>query len=373
MRKIKKLKKIISMLLLCSIILVQTVYAIENISENQSTNKDNINKNGYFAEKNHIIYYMKYVKIEENHEALQLYQYDLQTQIASPLCKDYFQYDPIAPIYNMRVCNDGYVYFKAQRKEIKEEEQKSGYYRVSVNGGKSEYVCKYEEIAFLSDSWVYWAEKNVFYNLVTNEVIENTVTSPFDAVSITQYWNSTCEYQDTIYIQARHWTAKDVDGTSDEIKYKNGQALEYGVYALPLHEQNAFHKIELEYKINYFQIYNNNLYYLNENTIKQYSLQNHTTKTIVKVESGNIYQFAVYNNTLYYCYSIEKNGKYYHNLYSVSLNEEQSQAIIAVPYLFGNQIHILEDVICYAHVDKWSIGNWRIFDIHTGKRYFIEL
>ena len=84
MRKIKKLKKIISMLLLCSIILVQTVYAIENISENQSTNKDNINKNGYFAEKNHIIYYMKYVKIEENHEALQLYQYDLQTQIASP-------------------------------------------------------------------------------------------------------------------------------------------------------------------------------------------------------------------------------------------------------------------------------------------------
>ena len=135
------------MLLLCSIILVQTVYAIENISENQSTNKDNINKNGYFAEKNHIIYYMKYVKIEENHEALQLYQYDLQTQIASPLCKDYFQYDPIAPIYNMRVCNDGYVYFKAQREEIKEEEQKSGYYRVSVNGGKSEYVCKYEEIA----------------------------------------------------------------------------------------------------------------------------------------------------------------------------------------------------------------------------------
>ena len=45
MRKIKKLKKIISMLLLCSIILVQTVYAIENVSENQSTSKDNINKN----------------------------------------------------------------------------------------------------------------------------------------------------------------------------------------------------------------------------------------------------------------------------------------------------------------------------------------
>lgn len=149
--------------------------------------------------------------------------------------------------------------------------------------------------------------------------------------------------------------------------------MEYGVYALPLHEQNAFHKIELEYKVNYFQIYNNNLYYLNENTVKQYSLQNHTIKTIVKVENGNIYQFAVYNNTLYYCYSVEKNGKYYHNLYSVSLNEEQSQAIIAVPYLFGNQIHILEDVICHAHVDKWSIGNWRIFDIHTGKRYFIEL
>ena len=255
----RKIKKIIGMLLLCSIILAQTVYAIENIPENQSTNKCNINKNGYFAEKNHIIYYMKYVKIEENHEALQLYQYDLQTQIASPLCEDYFQYDPIAPIYNMRVCNDGYVYFKAQREEIKKEEQKSGYYRVSVNGGKSEYICKYEEIAFLSDSWVYWAEKNIFYNLVTNEVIENTVTSPFDAVSITQYWNSTCEYQDTIYIQARHWTVKDVDGTSDEIKYKNGQALEYGVYALPLHEQNAFHKIELEEEAYNFQVYDNNL------------------------------------------------------------------------------------------------------------------
>ena len=166
----KKLKKTIYLLLLCSMIFVQPVYAAEK--ENPSTNQSNMENGGYFAEKNHILYYLKRVEAEENHNMLQLYQYDLQTQTDSLLCEDSFQYDPSTSTYHMRVCEDGYIYFNVIKEEdIKENGYNSAYYRVSVNGGKSEYVCKSKEIAFLSDTWIYWSEKNSFYNLVTKEII----------------------------------------------------------------------------------------------------------------------------------------------------------------------------------------------------------
>lgn len=88
----KKMNRIISMLLLCSMIFVQSIYAAEQ--ENPSTNKNNMENGGYFAEKNHILYYLKRVEVKENHNVLQLYQYDLQTQTDSLLCEDYFQYAP---------------------------------------------------------------------------------------------------------------------------------------------------------------------------------------------------------------------------------------------------------------------------------------
>lgn len=363
----KKMKRIISMLLLCSMIFAQPVYAVENISENQSTSKSNIEKRGYFAEKNHILYYFNHNVF---HNVLQLSQYNLQTQTASLLCEDYFRYDPIAPIYNMRVCNDGYVYFKAEKEEdIKEQEDNSAYYRVSINGGKSEYVCKYKEIAFLSDTWIYWSEKNIFYNLVTKETIQNTVTNSLDAILLKEPANSSCEYHDIIYLDAYH-----VDLNVIPTSHKNGQPLEAGIYALPLHKQSDFHKIELKEEANNFQFYNNNLYYHTGSAIKQYSLQNHTTKTIIETketENDELYEFAVYNDTLYYHYGVEKNGKHYHNLYGISLDKEGSQAVIAVPYLFGNQMHIFENAICHAtYAYQWNVGAWRIFDIHTGKIQF---
>lgn len=373
----RKFKKIINMLLMCSMILSYPVYAAENVSENQSTTKDNINNRGYFAEKNHIFYYLKCVEIEENHDVLQLYQYDLQTQKESPLSEDYFHYDNIAPVYNMRACNDGYIYFEAEKEQNKMEEYQSGYYRVSINGGKSEYVCKYKEIAFLSDNWIYWAEKNIFYNLATKEIVENTVTNSLNSILLKEPANSSCEHHDVIYLDAYH-----IDLNAVQTVYKNGQPLEAGIYALPLHEQDAFHKIELEEKIGGFQLYDNYLYYhigsVTEqySAIKQYSLQNHTIKTLVESKDdmeGTIYDFAVYNNMLYYRYFIQKNGKTYINLYCISLKEEQSSPVIAVPYCIGGQIHIFEDIVCSAYVDRWITGNWRIFDIHTGKRYFINL
>ncbi len=166
----KKMNRIISMLLLCSMIFVQSIYAAEQ--ENPSTNKNNMENGGYFAEKNHILYYLKRVEVKENHNVLQLYQYDLQTQTDSLLCEDYFQYAPSTSTYHMRVCENGYIYFKAIKEEdVKENGYNSAYYRVSINGGKSEYVCKSKEIAFLSDTWIYWSEKNIFYNLVTKEII----------------------------------------------------------------------------------------------------------------------------------------------------------------------------------------------------------
>lgn len=362
----KKMKRIISMLLLCSIIFLQPIYA----AETPSTNQSNIENGGYFAEKNHIFYYLKRIEVEENHTVLQLYQYDLQTQTDSLLCEDYFQYEPSTSTYGMRVCEDEYIYFHAIKEEdIKENEYNSAYYRVSVNGGKSEYVCKSKEIAFLSDTWIYWTEKNIFYNLVTKEIVQNTVTNSLDAILLQE--NSSCEYCNVIYLDAYHINLNVVPTT-----YKNGQPLEEGIYAFPLHDQSAFHKIELEEEAYDFQVYNNNLYYYTGNAIKQYSLQNHTIKTIIetgKEEEERIYNFVIYNDILYYCHTINKNGKYYSNLYSVSLKGEQSQPVIAVPYLFGSQTHILEDVVCHAYVTRGYIGDWKVFDIHTGKRRFITI
>ncbi len=363
----KKLKKIIYLLLLCSMIFIQPIYAAEQ--ENPSTNQSNMENGGYFAEKNHILYYLKRVEAEENHNVLQLYQYDLQTQTDSLLCEDSFQYDPSTSTYHMRVCEDGYIYFNAIKEEgIKENVYNSAYYRVSVNGGKSEYVCKSKEIAFLSDTWIYWSEKNSFYNLVTKETIQNTITNSFDSILLQEPENSSCEYHDVVYLDAYHINLNVVPTT-----YKNGQPLEKGIYAFPLHEQNAFHKIELEEEAYNFQVYNNNLYYHTGNAIKQYSLQNHTTKTIIEIETENdaIYYSAIYNDTLYYGYNTKKNGKYYPNLYRISLKGKQNQPVIAVPYFYSSQIHILEDVVCCAYVTRAYIGNWRIFDIHTGKRRFI--
>jgi len=173
-----------------------------------------------------------------------------------------------------------------------------------------------------------------------------------------------------VYLDAYHINLNVVPTT-----YKNGQHLEKGIYAFSLQEQNAFHKIELEEEAYNFQVYDNNLYYHTGNAIKQYSLQNHTTKTIVETikTEETIYNFVIYNDILYYCHIINKNGKYYSNLYSISLKGEQNQPVVAVPYLFGSQTHILEDVVCRAYVIRGYIGNWRIFDIHTGKRLFITI
>jgi len=105
------MKKIINVILLCSILFCQygVVYAQQSntVEQAYSTNGHNIHLNGYFAEKNDILYYFKE---DFDTRLLQLYQYHLQTEKETVLCSDYFKTD-VAPVYNIRVCEDGYVYF----------------------------------------------------------------------------------------------------------------------------------------------------------------------------------------------------------------------------------------------------------------------
>ncbi|NDO45330.1 hypothetical protein [Clostridium sp. MD294] len=361
----KKLKKIISMLLLCSMIFTQPIYAVENpiVSEpSQSGNE-------YFAEKDHILYYFKYVKLEEieeeyNSKKLQLYQYNLQTETESLLCEDFFE-DLFGSSHHIRVCNDEYIYFYGK----KVDDDREGYYRVSKNGGKSEYYGSSIKITFLSDKWVYDREKNVFYNFETQEIIKNTIQ---DLYRIAGSYINFLEYHDMLYIHVNLPFSLQNDEKQD-VNRINGQQLENGVYVVSLYKQNDFHRIENDDDIYLQCAYHNNLYYSKENQIKEYSLKNHTVKTIIKKEEGVLNMLNIYNDILYYYYDVEKNGKHYSNIYGISLKEENQQPFLAAPYIYGYAVDILEDVTFYAaNIGRWYIGNWRIYDIHTGKRYFIE-
>ena len=358
-----KLKKIISILLLCNIVLVQHIYAAENFvtSESQSTNKNNIENGGYFAEKNHILYYFKTIGTDKNNCLLQLYQYNFQTKTETLLCEDFFE-DIFAISYNIRVCNDGYVYFYGK----KTDDDREGYYRVSIKGGKSEYYGSSTKITFLSDNWIYDKERNVLCNLTTQKTIENTIQ---DLYRITGHYVSFLEYQDILYIHIQLPFSLQNDEKQD-VNCINGEQLENGLYAVSLYKQNDFYKMDIDIPL--ICAYNNALYYEDKNQIKAYSLQNHTTKIVVPEKEGSLSILNAYNDILYYRYTIEKNGKTYKNIYGISLKEGENQPFLAVPYLFGYCTHILEDVVCYANVQKFYTGNWRIFDIHTAKRYFIN-
>ncbi len=367
----KKFKKIIGMLLLCSMILGQycNSYAAEIISETPQSTP--LFGSDYFAEKNHILYYFKYAEMEEKNY-LQLYQYDLQTETETLLSEDYFK-NIFGIMQHLRVCNDGYVYFYGQKRN----DDRVGYYRVSIDSGKSEYFEDDTKITFLSDNWMYDNERDILYNFSTKETIKNTIQDFYKITSYYSYYIDFMEYQNVLYI-CIHVPFPLPDDEKD-VNIINGQQLENGVYAVSLYQQDDFHKIEIEEDVEDIYLYcgyNNHLYYQknheNETQIKSYSLENGTTKIIVSKKEGALNLANICNDTLYYIYFIEKNGKKYSNAYSISLKEGENQPSLTVPYLFGYNVKALEDVVFYAvDVGRFYIGNWRIFNIHTGKRYFI--
>ena len=364
------MKKIINVILLCSILLCQygVVYGQQSntVEQAYSTNGHNIHLNGYFAEKNDILYYFKE---DFDTRLLQLYQYHLQTEKETVLCSDYFKTD-VAPVYNIRVCEDGYVYFYSYGYST-DMEHKIGVYRVSVNGGKSEYYGEIEKMVFLSDSWTYDTIENTFYNLATKQKIENTVTECIDFDYGITFLPPIYEYQNTVYICVNN---REYDEQYKKtIQYKNGQILENGVYALPLYEQDNFYQLELKDNITYFEIYNDNLYYQKDNAIKQYHLQYRTTNIIAEIPQGHIDMLGIYHNILYYYHTVEKNGKQYCNIYGVYLYEKQNdKPFIVLPYAIGSNIHILEDVICYAKMEGAYIVNWKVYNYQKGKKYTIS-
>lgn len=387
----RNLKKVICMLLLCTIILYQhyiTFAEIFNPSKPpQYTMRDSY---GHFAEKNHILYYFNMITEEYSYSVsetyqpyekdnLSLYQYDINTKTESLLCEDVFRM-----CSDIHICDDGYIYFRAIRLDNDDDIQK--FYRVPISGGKSECIYdNIEKIIFISDTWAYDSEKNIFFNFITNETIENTITDNIPYQNRYYYHDiSFFEYQDTVYLYTYANYAYENSEEIIRLKYKNGEKVENGLYALPLHNQTAFYKIDLGdnfYKDFYF--YNNNLYclsgkYLNENyddriyTIKEYSLQNHTTRTIVSTKDVEEIKFlGIYNDTLYYyCRIVKSERRYpsYPNVYGILLNDKQNQPFIVLPYAMGYHIHIFEDVICCGALSP----DWRVFNYKTRELYDIR-
>lgn len=113
----KKFKKSFSVILLIIILFYQhcITYAnqtvlgqTKNIAKQQtseSTNYQNITNGGIFAEKDHFLYYFKNIGSEKC--LPQLFRYDLEKNVEVGLSSDIF-----VQVRDMRVCNDGYVYFK---------------------------------------------------------------------------------------------------------------------------------------------------------------------------------------------------------------------------------------------------------------------
>ncbi len=237
----KKFKKSFSVILLIIILFHQycITYANQTVLEqtknitkqqtSESTNYQNITNGGVFAEKDHFLYYFKDIGTEKC--LPQLFRYDLEKNVEVGLSSDIF-----VQVRDMRVCNDGYVYFKGINIYDAPTSNYPLLYRIPVNGGKGELIGNIyiNEYFFLSDTWMYDMEKNNFFNVVTKETIPNTITKE---ININDKTFEMREYNDTIYIYIREnptW--------GGEIVYQNDELLESGFYALPLHHKNIFIK-----------------------------------------------------------------------------------------------------------------------------------
>lgn len=381
----RKLKKVICMLIVCSIAFHHYVAFAEVFNPAEPPQYIIRDSYGHFAEKNHILYYFN--MITENYcydvsqdyqlyekDNLCLYRYNINTKTESLLCEDVFRM-----CSDIHICDNGYIYFRAIRLDNDDDIEK--FYRVPIGGGKSECVYdNVEKVIFVSDDWVYDSEKNIFFNFITNETIQNTITDNIPYENRYYYHDiSLFEYQDTVYLYTYANQREIV-----KLKYKNGEKIENGLYALPLHNQTTFHNIDLGdnfYKDFYF--YNNNLYclsgkYLNGNyddriyTIKEYSLQNHTTRTIISTKEVEEIKFlGIYNDTLYYyCRTVKPERRYpsYPNVYVISLTDTQNQSFIVLPYAMGYYMHIFEDVICCGDL----YPDWRVFNYKTRELYDIR-
>lgn len=388
----KKFKKSFSVILLIIILFYQhcILYANQTVLEqtknitkqqtSESTNYQNITNGGVFAEKDHFLYYFKDIGTEKC--LPQLFRYDLEKNVEVGLSSDIF-----VQVRDMRVCNDGYVYFKGINIYDAPTSNYPLLYRIPINGGKSELIGNIyiNEYFFLSDTWMYDMEKNNFFNVITKETIANTITKE---ININYKTFEMREYNDTIYIYIREnptW--------GGEVVYQNDELLESGFYALPLHQQKHFHKIELEDDfISTFSIYDNTLYYgtnnyekeENETLLKAYSLENGTTKTILSGKDKMCENdFAIYNDTLYYYYrEEEKQGSIIHivdwYLYGIKLNQSEPPFCVLHLGEKNNMVHIFENVICHVNSQLLSkygdigIGDWEINNYHTGEQYSIK-
>lgn len=343
---------------------------VASVSENtenkavieQSTNYDY----GYFAEKDNFLYYFKDIGTEQK-VLPQLFRYDLKRKIETNLSQDIF-----TKVRDIRVGSDGYVYFSGI--SIYDVSESKKYYRIPANGGKSELFG--ENLYFLSDTWYYDVEKNAFCNVVTKDVVQNTVTEPMYRrdEGIAQI----LERDNVVYFSINptlHFST---------LCYQNGEELKAGVYALPIYQQTDFAKVPLlDDTVNHFTVYQNTLYYgyneFEENRYidsycKAYSLQDGTTKTISQSNEINVDQFVIYQNTLYY-----RGGEYGFDLYALPLDgteNAKSDAVLGT----GNKkevLYVFENTICHANIrllskigpeifEEWSIENYR-----TNEKYNI--
>ncbi len=85
--------------------------------------------------------------------------------------------------------------------------------------------------------------------------------------------------------------------------------------------------------------------------IKAYSLKNNSTKVILAgKEQESISLLNIYYDILYYYHSVEKNGKWYRNVYGISLKD--GKIFLVFPYGLEDGIFISESVICFVKMQK---------------------